>query len=182
MIPIVKHTLPSTLRVIIGWCVVLLFRLIPNRIPNVEGVMGTLMPVSKRFHALGSFLYAFSAIALYDIITGMVGIWTLLTAVTYGGIGIWAVWYFKKKAATRTQFVLFSIYGTLVYDIITGVFGGPVFFGQPFLEALIGQIPFTLSHLIGNVAVAAVISPLFLQYVIAHPRFEVALTKTLRTV
>src|SRR3989338_3472222 len=156
----------SSLRAIIGWVVVLAFRLIPYRMPNIEGIMGTLMPVSKRFNYFGSFMYAFASIILYDLITGTGGLWTFFTAPTYGAIGIWAVIYFRKKQATRGQFVLFSIYGTLVYDLITGVFGGPILFGQSFMGALIGQIPFTLYHLAGNIAIAALVSPIFLKYVV----------------
>lgn len=167
-----QHIGRSLLRAVIGWIVVLLFRLIPNRIPNVEGIMGTLMPVSKKFNYLGSFIYGFGSIILYDLITQTGGLWTLFTAPTYGLIGIWSAFYFKRKQASRGQFVLFSIYGTLFYDIVTGVFGGPLLFGQPFMIALIGQIPFTLYHLAGNITIAALISPIFLKYVVENPRFE----------
>jgi hypothetical protein len=53
----------------------------------------------------------------------------------------------------------------------------PYFFGQSFQEAFIGQIPFTGYHLLGNVALGALISPLIYRLVIKNPRFEISYIK-----
>lgn len=47
-----------------------------------------------------------------------------------------------------------------MYDILTGLTVGPLFFQQPFLQALMGQIPFTVLHLSGNVTLALILSPI----------------------
>ena len=42
---------------------------------------------------------------------------------------------------------------------VTGLTIGPLLFHQSFIVSLIGQIPFTLLHLLGNVSFAIVLSP-----------------------
>ena len=55
---------------------------------------------------------------------------------------------------------------------VTGLTIGPLFFGQSFAEAAIGQLPFTAYHLLGNVAFGALLSPLILRWIVANPRLE----------
>lgn len=163
-----------SLKIIIGWTVVFAVRLIPWRMPNVEGIMATLMPVSKRFGVVASFLYGFLAIALYDAVTSGIGSWTYLTACTYGAIGIASYYFFRRAQAKAVSFVGFSIVATLFYDLITGVIAGPVLWGMPLAESFFGQIPFTLYHLAGNIAFALVISPALYRWIIANESLEVS--------
>ncbi len=137
----------------------LLFRLIPYRTPNVEPILCMQMPLSKKHGLLGGFIFGFGSIFIYDLLTKTIGIWTIVTAFTYGLVGIGATYFFKKYSISRINFVLYAIIGTLFYDSITGLFIGPLFFHQNFLNALIGQIPFTILHLLGNCTFAFFISP-----------------------
>ena len=66
----------------------------------------------------------------------------------------------------------FAVMGTLAFDIVTGLSIGPLFFQQPFMEALIGQVSFTALHLLGNVGFAAVLSPLIYRFVVENKKFE----------
>lgn len=150
----------SPAKFLAGWLVVFLIRLIPWRAPNVEPVLGTLMPFSKYYGWLGAFVFGFTSIALFDAITLKVGSWTLVTASTYGAIGILSYLYFKRWQASVGNYFIFAIIGTLIYDAITGVIMGPLMFGQPIAEAFIGQIPFTMLHLAGNLGFALTLSPL----------------------
>jgi len=163
------------LKAVIGWLAVFVVRLIPWHAPNVEGVMATLMPFGKRFGKLGAFFYGALSIALFDLATGKLGSWTALTALTYGVVGVAAGWYFRSRDGNRRNYLTFSILATLFYDAVTGLLTGPLFFGQPFTEALIGQIPFTLWHLLGNALFAVVLSPLFYRWVVTNERLEVSL-------
>lgn len=167
------------LKLIIGWGAVFLFRLIllPIRPPNIEPMMATLMPFSKRFGALTSFFFAAVGIVIYDSVTSGIGMWTMITAVSYGLVGIAAHWYFTRNDANVRNFVAFSIVATLTYDAATGLTLGPLFFHQSFMTALIGQIPFTVLHLIGNVTFAAVLSPAIYSWIVTNPSFEYCISK-----
>ena len=141
----------------IAGCVII--RLVPYKAPNVEPILAILMPYAKKYKALYGFLFGLCSIVLYDTITGTVGIWTLFTASSYAVIGAFAAHFFKNRQASRRNFFLFAIVSTLFYDTITGLFVGPVIFHQAFSVALVGQIPFTALHLLGNCTLSLCVSP-----------------------
>ncbi|OGI77254.1 hypothetical protein A3C57_02895 [Candidatus Nomurabacteria bacterium RIFCSPHIGHO2_02_FULL_33_12] len=144
----------------VGFFICFLIRLIPFRPPNIEPILATAMPFSKNYGKVAGFFFAFTSIFLFDLVTNKIGIWTLVTAVTYGLLGVFAAKYFEKKEMKRTNYVKFAVIGTLAYDALTGLTIGPIFFNQTFLQALTGQIPFTLMHLVGNITLAIILSPL----------------------
>lgn len=159
---------------VLGFVSCLLIRLIPFRPPNIEPILATQMPFSKAYGALAGFIFAFSNMVLFDLLTHKFGVWTFLTAGTYGILGLWSAYYFRKRAMERFNYVKFAIFGTLFFDAVTGLSIGPLFFGQSFMEALTGQIPFTALHLLGNVIFAIVLSPLIYKFVIENKKFESA--------
>src|SRR3989344_1531838 len=101
------------LKFIIGWVVVFLFRLIPFRPPDFEPMLATIMPFSKRFGLLGSFLFGFLGIVLFDAVTSGWGIWTAVTAGAYGILRIGSQLYFRNREATVKNFLSFGVVGTL---------------------------------------------------------------------
>lgn len=165
------------LKFAIGWGAVFLFRLIPFRLPNVEPMLATVMPFSKRYGPTGSFLFGFLGIALFDAVTSGWGMWTLVTALAYGALGPAAHLYFKNREASVGNFLRFGIVGTLAYDAMTGLTIGPLFMHQPFLIAFAGQIPFTLLHLAGTVVFATFLSPALYRWVVQNEKFELTLLK-----
>ncbi|MFM2331069.1 MAG: hypothetical protein RLZZ26_576, partial [Candidatus Parcubacteria bacterium] len=104
------------LKFVLGWCAVFLFRLLPFRLPNVEPLLATVMPFSKRYGLLGSFLFGFVGIAAFDAVTSGWGMWTLVTAAAYGTLGLASHFYFKNRAASVKNFVSFGLVGTVAYD------------------------------------------------------------------
>ncbi|MFA6077180.1 MAG: hypothetical protein WC735_03860 [Candidatus Paceibacterota bacterium] len=144
----------------------LLVRLIPFRAPNVEPILTTMMPMSKAYGAFVGFSFAVLSILLYDTLTGTLGMQTFFTAGTFGILGLWATSYFKKSKGTTADYVRFAIWGTLLFDSLTGFTVGPIFFHQSFWGSLIGQIPFTALHLISNIAFAFILSPAIYNYLI----------------
>lgn len=162
------------LKFVIGWGTVFLFRLIPFRIPNVEPMLATVMPFSKRFGPLGSFLFGFLGIALYDAVTSGWGVWTLVTALAYGALGLGAHVFFKHRSASIKNFLTFGIVGTIVYDAITGLTIGPLLWHQSFMLALTGQIPFTLLHLAGTIVFSICLSPAIYRWVVQSEVFEIS--------
>lgn len=133
-------------------------RLMPFRAPNVEPLMASIMPLSKKFTKFTSFFFGFASIFVYDLVTSGIGIWTVFTAFAYGLLGLGASYYFEKRSGWKS-YASYAVIGTILYDIVTGLTIGPVFFGQSFYVSLIGQIPFTVMHLIGNVSFAIFLSP-----------------------
>ncbi len=166
----------STLKFIIGWTAVFLFRLIPFRPPNFEPMLATVMPFSKRYGPVGSFLFGFLGIVLHDAVTSGWGSWTWVTAVCYGLLGLAAHYFFKNREASVKNFLLFGIPGTIVYDAIT-MFIGPVFGHQSVAVALVGQIPFTLMHLLGTITFSILLSPALYRWVINNKSHELSFAR-----
>ena len=130
------------------------------------------MPVGRIYGAFSGFSFAFLSILLYDVATHTLGVRTLFTAGAYGLIGLASVYYFQKNKGKTMDYVRFAIYGTLFFDAVTGLTVGPIFFHQSFIGSLVGQIPFTALHLLGNVTLAALLSPGIYNFLIRKRKKE----------
>ena len=157
---------------VLGFIVCLLIRLIPFRPPNIEPIMAAAMPFSRAYGKVAGFFFAFGSMVLFDLIVGKVGVWTFITALAYGLVGLGAAVYFKNKKNTAWNYAKFAVISTIFFDAVTGFTIGPIFFGQPFLAAVLGQIPFTALHLLGNVSFALVLSPALYTFVIENKKLE----------
>lgn len=142
----------------IAFISVLIFRLIPFRAPNVEPIMAVIMPFGKVYGGMGAFIFGALSIVLFDSVTSGIGIWTFVTAIAYGLIGLGAQYFFKNRSGWK-NYALYAVVATIFYDAVTGLTIGPLLFGTSFTVALIGQIPFTALHLLGSVSFAIVLSP-----------------------
>lgn len=161
-------------KLLLGWALSFALRAIPFRPPNLEPILAVQMPFTRRFGALIGFAFAFLNILLFDLVTGKLGSWTFITAACYGLLALFSAWYFRHRAGTSFQYAIHAVYATLLYDAVTGLSIGPLFFGQSFSEAFFGQIPFTVYHLIGNIALGAIVSPVIYRWVAANPHFDTA--------
>jgi hypothetical protein len=148
----------NRIKYIIAFLSVLAFRLIPFRAPNVEPIMAVIMPFGKVYGGLMSFAFGALSIVIYDSVTSGFGIWTLVTALAYGLLGLGAQYYFKNRSGWKS-YASYAVIATIIYDAVTGLTIGPLFFHQSFMISLVGQIPFTLLHLLGNVSFAIILSP-----------------------
>lgn len=158
-----------------GFLGTLAFRLVTPLLGlwNISPLMATELAGSKAYGPWVAGVYGFLSMALLDMIMGKAGSWTIVTSVTYAVIGVFGAWFFRGRKASVSNFVLVSICGTLFFDIITGVLMGPMIYGQPWAQAFIGQIPFTLRHLIGNVFFAIVLAPWFYRAIMTNPKWEI---------
>ncbi len=156
----------------VGFIFCLFLRLIPFRAPNIETILAVQMPFSRVYGKFLAFSFGFFSIIFYDIITGTLGKQTLIVSLTYGFLGLWAVNYFQNKNNNSLTYVKFAVMSTLLFDFITGVMFGPIFFHQTFLSALSGQIPFTLFHLSGNIIFATILSPVIYQMILQKKKSE----------
>jgi len=146
------------LKYIIAFVSVLAFRLMPFRAPNIEPIMAVIMPLGKVYGSIMSFVFPVLSIVIYDSVTSGFGVWTIVTALAYGFVGYGAYRYFKNRSGWKS-YATYAVIATIFYDIITGLTIGPLFFHQSFIISLVGQIPFTLLHLLGNVSFAIILSP-----------------------
>ncbi len=154
---------------------VLLVRLVPFRAPNIEPPMAAQMPFGRVYGPTFAFLFGAASITLYDAMTSGLGVWTLVTAVAYGLVGLGAGVFFKNRTG-RKNYVLYAVIATISYDAVTGLSVGPLFFGQSLANAFIGQIPFTALHLLGNVAFAIVLSPVIETWAAKQSEVQVPVT------
>lgn len=145
---------------IIAFTFVLFYRLLPVRPPNVEPILGAMMPLSKKYGILSGLVFSVLSIVLYDALTAGIGGYTWTTALAYGLVSIGAGLYLENRKSDIKNFVTVSVVGIIFYDIMTGVVFGPMFTGGNVYMALIGQIPFTALHLMGGVVFAIVLSPI----------------------
>lgn len=157
------------IKYIIVFLSVLLVRLIPFRTPNVEPLMAVIMPFGKVYGSLIAFIFGVLSIVIYDSFTSGLGIWTFITAMAYGLVGVGAQAYFKNRSGWKS-YASFAVIATILYDAITGFTIGPLFFHQSFLVSLVGQIPFTLLHLLGNVSFAVILSPVIEMWAIKREK------------
>jgi len=159
------------IKYLVGLLIVIALRLVPHP-PNVEPIMSTMMPFSKKWGWLSGMIFCLLAILSFDIITGTLGVWSLMTAGTYALLGIFAGFFFKNRTSSIKNYVGFSIIATIIYDAITGIGIGMLFFDQSFMSTFTGQIPFTLYHLGGNIVLSSIVSPVLYKWVITNPEFE----------
>jgi energy-coupling factor transport system substrate-specific component len=146
------------IKYIISFVLVLVFRLLPFRAPNIEPVMAVASPLGKKLGGFAGFIFGFLSIVIYDFLTTKVGIWTIITAFAYGAVGFGAYYFMKNKTGWK-NYATYAFFSTIIYDAITGLTIGPLFFNQSFAVSLVGQIPFTALHLLGNVSFAIILSP-----------------------
>ena len=167
------------LKYTIAFITVLAVRLIPFRTPNIEPIMAVLMPFGKVYGALSAFVFAILSIFVYDSVTSGIGIWTIVTALAYGAVGFASYFYFKNRKSNWKSYAGYAFIMTIIYDAITGLTIGPLFFHQSFMISLVGQIPFTLLHLLGNVSFAIVLSPVIERWAVQVSQKEVVSKKIL---
>ncbi|MFP4568129.1 MAG: hypothetical protein ACLFN8_04240 [Candidatus Woesearchaeota archaeon] len=133
--------------------------------------MSTMMPYAKKWGVLAGILFTFSAMLMFDLITGTLGVWSLLTISAYLIVALFAGIYFKNRGKVK-HYVIFAIIGTLFYDAVTSISVGVFVFNQSLMQTLILQIPFTLIHLLSNIVLAALVSPLLYKWILRNPKWE----------
>ena len=114
----------------------------------------------------GKYAFAAGAIAysLVDIgpalfgAQGTIGLWTLTGALSWGLVGL--LFSRQKPNGSPFTFAKLGLGGTLLFDALTGPVASTFVWGMPFSEALVGQIPFTIKHLLGIAAISIVLAPL----------------------
>jgi len=142
-------------------------------VPNNDPIMSMMLPFSKQDKIYVSILFPVLTMISFDFITGMVGPWTIITSATYGFLGLFFyLLYRRMKKVGMKQYLGSGVLGVLIFDFVTGVLGGPIMFGISFQTALIGQIPFTILHLITVTGFIVLITPLLDKHILTNGQLD----------
>ncbi len=131
--------------------------------PNNDPIMAVMLPCAKRGR-LAAVTFPALSMVVFDALSGRVGTWTLVTAATYGLIGLGFSLAYSALAKRGHSigvpaFLVSGVVGVLAFDFITGPVMSSALFHISFAQAFVGQIPFTIKHLASVSAYALVVSP-----------------------
>ena len=141
--------------------------------PNNDPIMAFMLPFSKQEKWFHSAAFVFLTMIVFDYFTSGIGLWTLVTATAYSGLGIIAYFYLaRRKKVSLKNYLGAGIVSVLVFDFVTGVLLGPALFGMPLWQAFLGQIPFTALHLLSASAYIFFLTPFLDRHVIGATAFE----------
>jgi hypothetical protein len=154
--------------------------------PNNDPIMAVMLPCAKRGR-VAAVAFPVVAMVLFDILSRRVGIWTAVTAGTYGllGLGFSFAYSALGKRGRRigpATFLVSGVVGVLVFDFITGPILSSAMFRMSFAQAFVGQIPFTLKHLASVSAYTVVVSPVLDRLLREVERGEAAIERRLAPV
>lgn len=154
--------------------------------PNNDPIMAVMLPCAKRGRA-AAFAFPVVAMVLFDILSRRVGIWTAVTAGTYGLLGlalafVYAALARRGRTIGTATFLVSGVVGVLIFDFITGPILSSVMFRMSFAQAFVGQIPFTLKHLASVSAYTVVVSPVLDRLLRQVERGEAAIERRLAPV
>ncbi|MFA6064972.1 MAG: hypothetical protein WCW44_00955 [archaeon] len=142
-------------------------------IPNNDPIMAIMLPYAKTKHKYIAVLFPLLTMVSFDIITGKVGVWTIVTAGTYALLGFFfSNFYFKVNAKKigLLKYLKAGILGVLIFDFITGPIMSSWMFGMTFTDAVLGQIPFTIMHLVTVSAYIVVLVPLLDKHLVENAK------------
>lgn len=143
---------------LLGLIFTIVFRLVPMPLPNLEPIMATTLPFAKKMGAAAGMLFALLALVSFDFISGRIGLWTIYTGMAYAVVGYSAGVFFADRKMGVKNRIGFAVVATVFYDAVTALLFGWQF-GQPLAVTIIGQIPFTAYHLLGNAIGVTVLTP-----------------------
>jgi len=126
---------------------------------GIESVMLFTLSGALVYGPVYGFIIGASVMVMADLMVGLVGLWTIYTALAYGFVGFLAgVVGMHKKKFTRVELAGLAFILTILFDAIA-MTAFALQFGIPLLIAVINQIPVTLIHTAGNTLLAFVFSP-----------------------
>lgn len=103
----------------------------------------------NRFSRAQTMMFVVLSILAFDIITAQLSYFSLANACIYGLVELVCVHYLSKRYSLMNV-LTHTVCSILLFDAVTGLGVGPFLFQQSFVEALVGQIPFTTQSLLKN--------------------------------
>jgi len=157
--------------------IVVILRFLPHA-PNIEPIMASVMPWSKKYGPVFGMAFAVAAVVLFDLLSGTMSIWSPVTILCYAAVGFSSGMWFRRARGGFIDYMAFAFLATIFYDLATGIVFGVFAFHQTLAATITGQIPFTINHLIGNLILAAIVSPIISKYVVENRQLETSRVAT----
>ncbi len=126
---------------------------------GVDPVMLFVLSGALVYGPIYGFVIGAGIMAIADVFVGLVGLWTIYTALAYGLVGFLAgvIGMFKKKFS-RMELAGMAFVFTLLFDLIAmSAFAWQ--FHTPWMSAAASQVPVTLIHLTANVLLTSAFAP-----------------------
>ena len=139
--------LNNGLILVVAWLTCLAIRLSFSPLLYLDPFPGVFLLINRQLKGVNGFLFIASQFFCFDYLTNALGIWTILIAIAYSAIEFGLNHYTRQHSYTLSNGLLYTAIAVLSFDCISMTIG-PLFFQQPLLSAVIGQIPFTLEHLV----------------------------------
>jgi len=145
---------------IAGAVVANLYRLL-RVFPNSDPIMGFVIPAAKNEKWWKAPLFAFATMFVFDFFTSGIGVWTWITAGTYSVVALGAKYFLNHRKSSIASFLSAGAIGVIVFDAITGPIMSTFIFNQPIIITTLGQVPFTVMHLVSASFGILIVSPFY---------------------
>lgn len=134
----------------------LLFKYSLNLPGNLDLVWGMQLLLAQIFGPIALGLWSATTILGGDLLADNWGAWSIITSISYFLVSCLTSALVKTKNYSFINSLIFTVLVTIFYDLLTAS-TGPLFFEQAWLVMLIGQVPFSLVHMVSNCASASLI-------------------------
>jgi hypothetical protein len=142
----------------------LLFKYLLNLPGNLNLIFGIQLLLAQFFGPIALGLWSAVNILANDLLANNLGAWSLVTSFSYFLVSFLTKIFISThkfklighKNYSFINYLIFTVFVTLIYDLITAS-TGPLLFQQAWSNMLVGQIPFTLVHIISNYASTSLI-------------------------
>ena len=127
--------------------------------PNNDPLVAFILPTSKNSF-LHSLVFILLSVFLFDFLTSGIGIWTYSVAAAYIILGLSCGYVLRRvKTIKLWHYISASTVLILLFDFFTGPILSTFIFGIPFYASFLGQIPFTVAHLISGLSYTIILVP-----------------------
>ena len=118
--------------------------------------------IAPRLTKIQTFIASFATyVLIIDLLPNHIGLWTIYTGIAWASVATWFTTH--KSSNSLLQLSKLSLTGVILFDLTTALLFG-FEFQQTISQTIIGQIPFTLSHLltvtlgIGAIAITTLVA------------------------
>jgi hypothetical protein len=118
----------------------------------------------REARAFAAATFPIAAMVPFDLLSRRRGVWTAVTAATYGLLGLGFAFVYsallrRGRTAGAAAYLASGVVGVLAFDFVTGPVLSSLLFQATSAEALVGQIRFTAKHLLSVSGYASIVSP-----------------------
>lgn len=140
----------TILKSVLMSCVCLMMQILLLPFANFEPISTMHMTIGSHCGIFASSIFLALSIFSFNWLNGILGCWTIAAIAMHLVAQRLTILLMHKPNNKFSAYVSNIILYTIIFDALTGLTVGPLFYNQPFLQAVLGQIPFTAKHILGN--------------------------------